>query len=220
MPEVSIILPTRNEVQVVGPLIDEIKLLPFDKEIIVVDYKSTDGTREVVLSKDVILIDEEKRGKGTALIRGFKEASGRYIVTLDADGTYPVEEVVRIVTFLKLGLGAVLGWRRYKERNSMFWVHRLGNYLLSLLASVLYLHSVHDINTGMKGFRSSILPNLKLSSKDFTIEADIFINLAEGPDAFVEIPIRYLPRLDGSQPKLSMWDGFKIGWFLVKRRIS
>ena len=220
MPDVSVVLPTRNEVQAIGKLIDEILALPYDKEVIVIDYKSTDGTREVVLSKGVTLIDEEIPGKGAALVRGFKEATGKYIVTLDADGTYLVEDVVRIVTALKLGYCAVLGWRRDKAKGAMFWVHRLGNYLLSLLASILYLYWVRDINTGMKGFRRLTLSQLNLTSKDFTIEADIFISLVKADYLPIERPISYEPRASGSFPKLSIWDGFKIGWFLIRRRFK
>ena len=218
MPEVSFILPTRNEVLAIGRLIDEIKVLPFDKEILVIDYKSTDGTREAALRKGVILIDEEEKGKGAALLRGFREAKGRYIITLDADGTYLVKDIPGILSHLQSGLGAVLGWRKYKEQGSMFWGHQLGNFLLSLLASVLYFNRVRDINTGMKGFRRHTLSQLRLTSKDFTIEADIFVRLVRRYADFIEVPIGYKPRVNGSTPKLSILDGFKIGWFLVRSR--
>jgi len=220
VPDVSIILPTRNEAQTVGRLLDEIKELPFDKEVLVVDYRSTDGTREIVLEKGVTLIDEEEQGKGTALIRGFKEASGKYVIVLDADGTYLAGDIEKILEPLRGGYGAVLGWRRHREKGAMFWGHRLGNYALSFLASILYLHRVRDINTGMKGFRKYTLSQLTLTSKDFTIEADIFINLVKGEHPIKETPIRYKSREKGSLPKLSIWDGFKIGLFLVRRRFN
>ena len=220
MTEATVVLPTRNEVLAIGKLIDEIKSLPWDLDILVVDYNSSDGTREVVLSKGIVLIDEENPGKGSAIKTALKEIGTPYMIVVNSDLTYPVEYIGLVLYILRLGYDGVMGVRFLKGKGSMSLLHSIGNYLLSLLASILYLHRITDVNTGLWGYKTEVIRKFDITSKGFTLEADIFTNAMLSNCKVMQIPIEYRARVGGSYPKLRFWDGFKIGWFLIKRRFS
>lgn len=218
-PNLTIILPTRNEKEAIGSVLDEIRLLPLKIDILVVDYKSSNGTREVILERVVRLIDEESPGKGNAMRTAFTQVKTPYVIMVNADYTYPLEYATTIYHILSLsGADVVLGYRDIKEKDSMSLLNSFGNWCLSLLASILYRKRVYDVCTGMWGFRTERLKSFNLTSEGFTLEADLFTNAVKGNCRIEQIPIAYRARLDGSVAKLKIWDGFKIGWFLIRRR--
>lgn len=213
---ITVILPTRND-RAVGKVIDEIKVLPFEPKIIVTDYKSTDGTREIALSKGVILVDEPLKGKGIAVRNVMEGITEGYVLLLDADYTYPAWYLTEILRELHSGADVVVGVRAIREEGSMSFLNRVGNFLLSLMASTLFEYRVRDVCSGMWGFRAKALEKFDLTSNGFTLEADFFINAIRNGCRITQVPILYRARLDGSKPKLNLWDGFKIGWFIIKR---
>ena len=213
---ITVILPTRNDVAV-GRVIEEIRVLPFEPSIIVTDYKSTDGTREAVLSKGAILIDEPLKGKGIAVRNVMEAIPGGYILLLDADFTYPARYLTDILRELHSGADVVIGVRSSREEGSMSFLNRVGNFLLSLLASTLFGYRVRDVCSGMWGFRAKAVGGFVLTSNGFTLEVDFFTNAVRNGCKIAQIPITYRARLDGSKPKLNIWDGFKIGWFIIRR---
>ena len=214
---VTIIIPTRND-RAVGKVIDEIRELPFDCKIVVTDYKSTDGTREAVLLREATLIDEPEKGKGIAVRNVLKGLETDYIVILDADYTYPAGYIPDILTGLHSGADVAIGYRCWKEKGSMSFTNRIGNFLLSLLASILFGYRIYDVCSGMWGFRKKVLSQFKLTSRDFTLEVDFFTNAIRNSCRISQVPIGYRPRLEGSKAKLRVWDGFRIAWFLIRRR--
>lgn len=215
----TILLPTRNEPSV-GKVIDLIRTLGIGCDIIVVDYRSTDGTREAVIERGVTLIDEEEPGKGVAIRKILGKVKTSYVILLDADLTYPVQEIPHILKRLVDGWDAVVCSRRWKIWGSMPWVNRFGNWALSLIASILYWYRVEDFNSGMWGFKTSVVQSFYLTSKGFTLEADFFTNVILGGHSLVEVPISYYARMDGSKAKLKFQDGFRIGFFLLKKRFA
>ena len=160
-----------------------------------------------------------ERGKGNVIKELLKEVDTPYVIMVNSDFTYPVSYIAAIYQLLSLSRAdIVIGFRNIKEKDSMTLTNSLGNWCLSLLASVLYGKRVYDVCTGMWGFRTERLKRFNLTSKGFTLEADLFINTMRGGCKIEQIPIAYRKRLDGSKAKLKILDGFKIGWFLIRRR--
>ena len=220
MVEVTVILPAYNEEEAIGRVIDEIKSTGLDCQILVVDNNSTDRTSEIALDKGAAVIREPKQGKGHAVRTGIFYAATPYTIVANADYTYPMGYTVIIHHLLKVSnADVVMGYRHIKEKDSMTLINSLGNWVLSLMASILYGRRVYDVCTGLWGFRTEVLQGFKLSSLAFTLEAELFINSIRGGYRIEQIPIAYRARLEGSTPKLKIGDGFRIGWFLIKQRL-
>lgn len=215
----TIILPAYNEEKAIGRVIDEIKSLPINCEILVVDNMSTDNTYKIASRKGARVVEVLDRGKGNAMGWGFKLARAPYVIMVNSDYTYPAKYIQTIYNLLKMDYyGVVIGCRQFKEKGSMSSANTFGNFCLSSLASILYRYRIDDVCSGMWGFRKEVLDKFDIMSKGFTLEADLFTNAIKNKCRISQIPIGYRPRLDGSIAKLKIWDGFKIGWFLLKRR--
>jgi len=217
--EVTVVLPAYNEEESIGGVIDEILALPVKCDILVVDNGSTDETYNIATYKDVKVITEPEKGKGSAIRKGFKLAKTPYVVMMNSDYTYPAVYIEDLLWRMKeLEFDVVMGERLEKERNSMSPINSFGNKLLSYLASFLYGRSVSDVCTGLWGFRKTALDKFNLTSGGFTLEADLFVNSVRNDCLIDYLPISYRPRINGSKAKLRIKDGFKIGWFLVKNK--
>ena len=135
---------------------------------------------------------------------------------MDADYTYPAKHILDLLANLE---DVSMGYRHKREAGAMTRMNAFGNRMLSLLASVLYRRKVHDVCTGMWAFRGDVLNKFTLTSTGFTLEADLFVNAVRSGCRISEVPIEYRRRLDGCKPKLRVLDGFKIGLFLLKKRL-
>jgi dolichol-phosphate mannosyltransferase len=213
----TIVLPTLNEEQTIGLVIDEIRSLPVLCDILVVD-SSTDNTPNIALRKGVKVIRLSPLGKGYAMRIGFKEVSSPYVVMMDADLTYPADIITATLKLLMAGYDAVVGYRSWKQKDSMTSTNSFGNKVLSLLASILYRRRVKDVCSGMWSFRKEALDKFNLRSSGFTLEAELFTEVVRHKCKLAQIPILYRARPQGSKAKLKVSDGFKIGWFLIKSR--
>lgn len=219
MPEITIILPTLNEAKAISKVIQEIRLLPIKCQIFVVDGLSTDDTPAIALDLGVPVFYEKRKGKGVAFRTVLKHIDTPYIVMIDADGTYPVDAIVSFCEALS-EYDIVKGDRKWLENGAMTKTHRFGNYMISLLASILFQHRTRDVCSGMWAFRKECLDKFNLTSAGFTLEADLFINTVRTGCTLKELPIEYKKRIQGDKAKLMMRDGFEIGWFLIKRRLQ
>ena len=217
MKDLTILLPTRNERQGLKSTLCNLVLLKERPEILVVDTNSTDGTLEVARDFGIKVIREPRKGKGVALITGFNNIETKYVIMMDADGTYPVYSIPQIYKELQDGWEVILGYRKNKVKGSMSQFHSFGNSCLSLMASILYLHKVKDVCTGMKGFETDIVNSLCLKCRGFEIEAEIFSQAVGMGCKIKEIGIDYLPR-QGKAKLNGIKDGLKIGLELIKGR--
>ena len=221
MPDITLILPTRNEVKTLGLVLDEVKLLPFPVNILVSDYLSTDGTRELAFERGVKLLVIKERGKGAAIREALKLVETPYVVTANSDHTYPTNAIITIYRFLRdYNYDVVIGERVLKEKDSMTNLNSLGNLGLSWIAACLYMKAPVDFNSGMWGFKTEILRSFDLTGEFFTIEADYFVNSVKHKCKTAKIPIAYRARPNGSKTKLRISDGFKIAGFLLSKRFS
>ncbi|MFA4820545.1 MAG: glycosyltransferase family 2 protein [Candidatus Aenigmatarchaeota archaeon] len=213
----SIIIPTINEEKSIGSTIRNIHkcLKSVKHEIIIVDTNSTDKTIEIAKTLGARVVNEPRRGYGQAYKTGFKHVRGDIIVTLDADSTYPVESIMKLVDRLK-GADFVSGLRQRSEGMSL--LHRFGNWSITTCANVLFLKNFKDSQSGMWAFRKSLLKKMNLTNNSWPFSGEIKIEAARN-GRFVEVPIIYRKRRGES--KVRSW---KVGWenikFLFMKRFS
>jgi glycosyltransferase involved in cell wall biosynthesis len=215
---ITVIIPCLNEEQGIESVL---RAMPdFVDEVIVVDNNSTDRTSEVAASLGAKVIREDVRGYGRSYKRGFTMASGDLIITLDGDHSYPVDALSYLIeAFLHLNVDFLNASRfPVQDPEAMSFKNKLGNLVLSLAMSVLYLHWVRDSQSGMWVFRRSILKEMKLDSDGMAFSEEIKVEALRSPRIrFREISIQYSSRL--GETKLNAWrDGFRNLAFLVKKR--
>jgi glycosyltransferase involved in cell wall biosynthesis len=215
---ITVIVPCLNEEQGIEQVL---RAMPdFVDEVIVVDNDSTDRTSEVAASLGAKVIREEVRGYGRSYKRGFTQATGDLIVTLDGDHSYPVDALSYLIeAFLHLEAD-FLNASRFPVRDpeAMSLKHHFGNLVLSVAMSLLYFRWVRDSQSGMWVFRRAILKEMKLESDGMAFSEEIKIEAIRNPRIrFREISIMYSSRL--GEKKLNPWrDGLRNLSFLVKKR--
>ncbi len=215
---ITVIIPCLNEEQGIEQVLR--RMPDFVDEVIVVDNASTDRTSEVARSFGAQVIREEVRGYGRSYKRGFRQARGDIIVTLDGDHSYPVDAISYLLeAFLHLEVD-FLNASRFPVRDpkAMSFKHKVGNLVLSLVMSLLFFRWVRDSQSGMWVFRRSILEDMELISDGMAFSEEIKIEAIRNPRVrFAEISIQYSSRL--GEVKLNPWrDGFHNLAFLFRKR--
>ena len=218
--DVTVILPAHNEAVSIGKLIDDIRALNPTINIVVGDNNCTDQTADIARQKGCNIIPVTRQGKGHVVRELLRQNTAGKIILADADNTYPVAQLIFYLDMLLDYNDIVIGYRKWKSEDAMPTVNRLGNIALSTLASMLYLHSVRDLCSGLWGFRKASADRFKLSSRGFTLEADMFVNAVKQGCRIEQIPIAYGAREKGDTSKLRIRDGMEIGWFLMKKRLG
>jgi dolichol-phosphate hexosyltransferase len=218
--KITVIIPCLNEEQGIERVLN--RMPEFVDETIVVDNGSTDRTSDVARSLGAKVVREDVRGYGRAYKTGFSQATGDIIITLDGDHSYPPDAISYLLeAFFHLEVD-FLNTSRFpvRERAAMSLKHKVGNLILSVAMSVLYLKWVRDSQSGMWVFKRSILKDMSLVSDGMAFSEEIKIEaLKNSRVRFEEISIQYSSRL--GEIKLNPWrDGFANLWFLVQKRFS
>ena len=211
-----------NEEASIGNVIDLIKdtmrNTRYGFEILVIDTNSKDRTREIAREKGARVIEEPRRGYGRAYKTGFERASGEIIATLDADCTYPAEDIPRLSDQLFAEELDFITTNRMAqmEEGAMSTMHRFGNWVLNVTAKVLFSVSFKDSQSGMWVFRKSILPKINLESDGMAMSEELKAEAFKKVRS-AEVPISYRPRV--GEVKLSSWkDGLGNLRFLFRKR--
>jgi dolichol-phosphate hexosyltransferase len=222
--KVSVIIPTMNEAESIGEVLTAVRKAlgssPFELELMIVDTDSRDRTREIALEKGAKVVEEPRRGYGRAYKTGFQQANGSIIVTLDADCTYPAEEIPRLCKMLLDEDLDFITTNRFGrlEPGAMSVSHRLGNRVLTFTLNLLFWLRIKDSQSGMWAFRKAALDRLRLTSDGMPLSEEIKIEAFKKLRA-KEVPIAY--RMRKGEVKLSSWrDGRKNFAFLWKKRFS
>jgi hypothetical protein len=215
---ITVIIPCLNEEQGVERVL---RAMPeFVDETIVVDNASTDGTSQVAMRLGAKVIREEERGYGRAYKRGFSEATGDIIITLDGDHSYPVDALSYLIEALLHLKVDFLNASRFPVRDqaAMSFKHKFGNLVLSLAMSLLFFRWVRDSQSGMWVFRRAILKGMRLESDGMAFSEEIKIEALRDKNVrFGEIYIQYSSRM--GEKKLNPWrDGWQNLAFLLKKR--
>ncbi len=223
--------PLRPKVSVIIPTLNEAKNLPFVlprvptwvEEIIIVDGFSKDGTPEVakLLHPKVRVVPEGKRGKGNALRRGFTEARGDIIVTLDADGSTLPSEIGRFVRTLRDGADFVKGSRFLQGAGTsdMGWLRRAGNSGLTLLVKMLFGGSYSDLCYGYNAFWRDVLPLLDLDATGFEIETMMNVRALQAGLRVVEVHSFESERIHGESNLRTFPDGWRVLRTILRERL-
>ena len=198
---------------------------PFDKELILVDDGSTDGTRQVLEEKAAALpgvrlfFQDRNRGKGAALRRGFQEARGDIVIVQDADLEYDPVQIPTVIAPILEGHADVVFGSRFlggPHRVLYFW-HSVGNNLLTLFSNMVSDLNLTDMETCYKAFRREIIQSLVLEEDRFGFEPEVTIKLARKKGIRIyEIPISYRGRTYEDGKKIGAKDGFRALWCLAK----
>lgn len=218
--QLSVIIPTMNEEESIGQVIDSVHqaLRGWEYEVLVVDTNSKDRTRDIALAKGAVVIEEPRRGYGRAYKTGFERSKGDVIATLDADCTYPAEDIPALHRLLvDQGLDFITTNRFAQlEEGAMTAKHRVGNFALTLVSNLFFGVRIKDSQSGMWVFRRSILDKLVLSDDGMPMSEEIKIEAFRKVNS-KEVPIAYRRRV--GEVKLSSWkDGWKNMKFLFKKR--
>ena len=224
--KLTVIIPVYNERNTLQEIVSRVKAVPLDgvdKEIILVDDFSTDGTRELLqgMTTDkalTVVFHDVNRGKGAALRSGFQRATGDIVIVQDADLEYdPKEFPIMIGPILDGRADAVYGSRFLggPHRVLMFW-HYVGNKGLTTLANMLNNLNLSDMETCYKAVRRDVLQKITLETDRFGFEVEITAKLARLKARIFEVPISYNGR-DYSQGKKITWkDGFAALWWILR----
>ena len=218
--DVTIILPAHNEAVSIGKLVDAIRELSPEVRIFVGDNNCVDNTADIARQKSCQIIQVSRQGKGYVVQELLKQCPKGKIILADADNTYPVARCLLYVDLLLDHCDIVIGYRKWKSEDAMPTMNKLGNIALSVTASILYMHCVTDLCSGLWGFRKTVVSKFNISSPGFTLEADMFINAVKHRCRIEQIPIPYNAREKGDVSKLKIIDGLKIGQFLLQKRFS
>jgi len=219
--KVSVIIPTLNEEESIGHVLDKIPKDPkYEWEIIIVDGDSKDRTREIATEKGAKVIVEKRRGYGRAYKTGFAAATGDIIVTLDGDDTYPAEKIAELVDYLIAKNLDFISCERFSkmQKGAMSLTHKIGNKVLTITTRLLFGVNIKDSQSGMWVFRREILKDLNVTSDGMPFSEEIKIE-AWKKFRCEEVPIEYRERK--GEVKLNTWkDGFRNLLFLFKKRFK
>ncbi|HKW43135.1 MAG TPA: glycosyltransferase family 2 protein [Thermoplasmata archaeon] len=223
MAEVSVIIPTMNEEASIGLVIDEVRkaLTGRDLEIVAVDTESRDRTAEIAAAKGARLISEPRRGYGRAYKTGFEAARGTYVLTLDADLTYPPDAFPEFLAALEGDRADFVSGERMSRLadDAMSGMHRVGNEILNATFRALYRVPVHDSQSGMWAFRRSILPQLQLVHDGMAFSEELKLEVIRHGLRFLEIPIDYRVRV-GDRKIRSVSDATRNLVWLARKRVG
>jgi glycosyltransferase involved in cell wall biosynthesis len=221
---VSVLVPIYNEVDHVDELLDRIHASPVDKEIIIIDDGSTDGTREKLVdmppSADVtVIFHQQNCGKGAAIRTGLNYARGEYVLIQDSDLEYDPQDYPVLLEPLRAGRANVVYGVRHDHpgRGLRFF---LGARLLTHLANLLYGCGIHDEATCYKVFRRSMLQQLKLECRRFEFCPEVTAKLSRLGERIAEVPVKYNPRTADEGKKIRHSDGWLAIWTLIRFRFS
>ncbi len=220
--KLSIIIPAYNEIDTIEEVLRRVKAVDVEKEIIVTDDCSTDGTREFLRAQpDIILVESNcNRGKGASIRAAIQRVSGDIVLIQDADLEYdPKDYFAMIKPIVDGAADMVYGTRFAQGRPKMRWANYLANKVFAVLASMLYATKVTDEATCYKAFRTEVLKSIELRCNRFEFCPEVTARLLKRGYRYAEVPVWYEARTYAQGKKITWKDGIECIWTLLKYRL-
>jgi len=223
--KLSIIIPVFNEYETICELIRRVDAVQLDKEIIIVDDGSTDGSRDLLNKYEgrdgiKVVYQSKNMGKGRSLRTGFEKAEGEIIIIQDADLEYNPKDYPILLEPILDGRADVVYGSRFlggPHRVLFFW-HYLGNRFLTTLSNMFTNINLTDMETGYKVFRRSVLDSISLRCNRFGFEPEFTAKIARNKFIIYEVPISYAGRDYSAGKKINWKDGVAAIWFIIRFR--
>jgi len=218
--KLSVLIPAYNEAPTVEALIRRVAAVDVDKEIIVVNDGSTDGTGEILDRLDIpglrVIHHPKNQGKGAAIRTAIAAAQGDAIIIQDADLEYDPDDYHKLVEkMVAENAKVVYGVRSLKGQKPFI---RLGNQFLTWMTNLIYGSRIHDMETCYKLVDRELMQSFRITCNRFDLEAEVTAKILKRGHRIYEVPISYTPR---EEKKLSPWrDGFPALWALIKFRFT
>ncbi|HXX58898.1 MAG TPA: glycosyltransferase family 2 protein [Thermodesulfovibrionales bacterium] len=224
--KLSVVVPVYNEKNTIREICERVRAVDIEKEIIIVDDCSTDGTREIVremANEDTrVYFHAENRGKGAALRTGFEKATGDILIVQDADLEYNPEEYPRLVKPVLEGKADVVYGSRFaggEEHRVLFFWHMVGNKFLTLLSNMLTNIDLTDMETCYKVFRRDIYKRIIIEENRFGFEPEITAKVCKLKARIYEVGISYAGRDYNEGKKIGWKDGISALRCIIKYNI-
>jgi glycosyltransferase involved in cell wall biosynthesis len=219
-------MPVYNERETIVPILERVRAVELDKEIVVVDDYSTDGTRDILAAEEAkgdlrVFYHPENRGKGAAVRTALEQARGDIIIIQDADLEYEPNDYYALVEPIVAGRGNVVyGSRFLGRREAMMSSHAFGNKFLTTFANALYGTRLTDMETCYKVFTADVNRQIRLKAPRWGFDPEITAQILKRGNRIVEVPISYHGREFTKGKKISWRDAFIIMWTLFKYRFK
>lgn len=244
-PRLSLVVPVYNERSTIEEILLRVQAVDYDKEIVVVDDGSTDGTRQFLealgrarssnpavmrlpfTGRDLradnvrVFLQDRNRGKGAALRRGFAAARGDIVIVQDADLEYDPQEYGRLTDPIEKGVADVVYGSRFlggPHRVLFFW-HYVGNRVLTTFSNMFTNLNLSDVWTCYKAFRREVLESIRLQEDRFGFEPEVTARVARGGWRVYEVPISYYGRTYAEGKKITWRDGMKAIWCVLRYNV-
>jgi glycosyltransferase involved in cell wall biosynthesis len=241
-PKITVVIPVYNEFPTIEEILLRVQAVDLNKEIVIVDDGSSDGTREfltdlarcaqaipaemvlprsgaILCAENIrVLFQDKNRGKGAALRRGFREAQGEIVLIQDADLEYDPADYHKLIAPIEAGRADVVYGSRFlggPHRVLLFW-HYVGNKLLTTISDMVTDLNLSDVAACYKAFRREVLQSLDLRENRFGIDQEITIKIARSGWRIYETPISYYGRTYAEGKKITWRDGIRVIWCILR----
>jgi glycosyltransferase involved in cell wall biosynthesis len=223
--KLSVIIPVYNEKDTIEQILDKVLAVPLEKEVILVDDCSKDGSREILKNINktgvVTIFHDVNKGKGAAIRTGLQYVTGDVVIIQDADLEYDPNEYLKLIEPIKSGAADVVYGSRFAGKTEkMTLAHLLGNKMLTIATNVLYGTKLTDMETCYKMVKAPIFKAMKLRANRFDFEPEITAKLLKSGKRIIEIPISYQGRKWSEGKKITWKDGISALWSIIKYRFA
>ncbi len=236
---VSVVIPVYNELATLPELLRRLVAVPFDKEVVMVDDGSTDGSRELLerLAREGVaglpgavaagettlrvLLQDRNRGKGAALRRGFADSTGEVVIVQDADLEYDPRDIPRVVQPILEGQADVVYGSRFigSPRRVLYFWHTVVNQVLTTLSNAACDLNLTDMETCYKAFKGELIRSLPLQEDRFGFEPEVTALVARARATVYEVPISYHGRTYEEGKKIGWKDGVRALYVIAKHAV-